>query len=236
VQGTRDQLLAGAALSQDQHGRARRRDLLHGPAQTAHGVADADNAFERHGTDALAQLDIFRLQLAHAKCPPHDDREHGRIQRQMIEIAGAQTYRLDGQIAPILTGDGDDLGCRGQVQDLPQQRQVLRFIAAGVCAEIEEYDIRFDAPDQLERLRPDAAAGDVQIGKDRRKLAADGSIVLEDQKLAALTQCAELTAAGSAWKPYSRCVKGAAGDAGNCVAVHIPGCKSAGRRAESACP
>jgi hypothetical protein len=64
VQGTGHQLLAGARLAGDEHGRRRGRDLLDGAAQLDHGRALADDVAK-----VVQRLDLFLevRRLAHQR-------------------------------------------------------------------------------------------------------------------------------------------------------------------------
>src|SRR5206468_12782989 len=65
------ELLAGAAVPEQQHRRARRGDLLDRAAQAPHRVADPEDALERHRPGALAQPPVLLLELTDAQRPPH---------------------------------------------------------------------------------------------------------------------------------------------------------------------
>jgi len=64
VQIARQHLLAGAAVSEQQHRGVGRGDLLDRTAHAAHGVAHADDAFQRHRAGTLAQPPVLLLELA----------------------------------------------------------------------------------------------------------------------------------------------------------------------------
>jgi hypothetical protein len=81
----------------------------------------------------------------------------------------------------------------------------VRFATATAIAKIEQHHVGFESPDQLQGLFADQAAGDIEIGKYRGDLAADGGIILKDQQLAALAQFAVPPAMADAESLQIRC-------------------------------
>jgi len=187
VQGARQQLLASAALAQQQHGGVGRGNLFDRTAQAADRIAYPNDTFERHRAGALAQPPVLLLQLADAQRAAHDDRKHSRIEWLVIEVGRAEAYRGDRELARIVLGHSDDLGVGRDVEDLPQELEALRRHRRLVCgAEIEQHHIGLGAAHGRECLLGGFAYRDVEVGEHRLELTPQGAIVLEDQQLAAL--------------------------------------------------
>ncbi len=187
VDRARQKLLARATVAKQQHRGARWRDLLDRATQIAHGIAHSDDAFERHRTGALAQPPVLLLQLPDPEGAAHHDREDPSVEGLVIEIGRAEAHRGDRELAGIVLGHRDDLGVGGDMQNLAQQIQALRRDRRLACrAEIEQHDIRLEAPDQHEGLLGGFGGGHLEVREDRFERGPELPIVLEDQKPAPL--------------------------------------------------
>ena len=97
VDRARDELLAGAALAGDQHGRARRRDALDGAEHAAHHLALADQAPEpRLARHLVAQAHDFLFERAALEELAHLDAQRVDLEGLGHEVGGAELHRLDG--------------------------------------------------------------------------------------------------------------------------------------------
>ncbi len=187
VDRTRQQLLAGTAVTEKQNGRVCRRHFLDRAADRAHGIAHSDDAVQRHRARTLAQAPVLFLELANPERASHNDGEHATVQRLVIKIRGTETDGRHRELAGIVLGHGDDLGIGREIQDLAQQAQALlceRRLAGG--AQVEEHDIGLEATDEDQGLFGGLGRCDVEIGEDLLELLPQAAIVLQNEKLAAL--------------------------------------------------
>jgi hypothetical protein len=181
------QLLARAAVAQQQHRGVGWSNLLYHAAHAAHGIAHTNDAIERHRAGSLPQAPVLLLQLANPERASHDDGQHAAIERFVIEIGGAESHGRDGKLAGVMLGHRDDLGVRGEIQDLTQQLQALgRDGRLASRAQIEQDHVRLQTPDQDERLLRSLGRCDLEIRKDLLELTAQAAIVLQNEKLASL--------------------------------------------------
>ena len=140
VDRARDELLAGAALADDQDRRHRRGDALDPREDVAHLLRAADHPLEDQG--AVLVL-LFVVGLAHVVAGEelaHERDEAGRVERLLQIVRGAELERLDRARHGALPGDHDHrrrrreglgaLGVRGR-------REPTHQLDAGHAGEVQ---------------------------------------------------------------------------------------------------
>ena len=185
MQGARQQLLARAAVAEEQHRGVGRRDLLDGAAETAHGITHADDALERHRASLLTQPPVLLLELANAKRAPHDDGQHARIDRLMIEICRPEpdrrtaSSRASSSVMAMILVSGERLRICRSSSRLVRPRGLAR-------ADIEQHHVGLDAAHQGERLVGDFA----RSRQDRRRPPrARGARLGSFSRISSLRRC-----------------------------------------------
>jgi hypothetical protein len=141
VDGARDELLAGAALADDEHGRHRPGDAIDAREDLAHAPRSADHALEDER--AAGRVVVVRVGLAHVvrgEQLADEGDEARRIQRLLQVVRGAELQRLDGRVHRAATGDHDDGGRRllrlGRVLRL-ERREALHQVHPGHPGQIQ---------------------------------------------------------------------------------------------------
>jgi hypothetical protein len=100
----------------------------------------------------------------------------------VVEIRRPEAHRRDRQLARVVLGHGDDLGVRGDVEDLAQELEALRGDGGLLGrAQVKEHHVRFGAPHQREGLLGGLRGGHVEVGEHRLELAAQRLVVLQDE-------------------------------------------------------
>ena len=117
MDGASHQLLAGAALSRDQHGGLRRRHLAHKREDLVHGLAISDQ-FAEHALITQLPLEPFGLlRQAVLHCRPFEQEpENPRLNRLFEKPEGAQLVQGGESRFDISEGrdhDGGDAASRG---------------------------------------------------------------------------------------------------------------------------
>ena len=125
MQGAGQQLLAGAALAQQQDADIRRRHPLHHAAHLGHLGADGDHAFQGRYACLQGQAAIFGLQILEVEGARDDQAQDVGIHGLLIEVVGTHGDRFDGVVAVVVAGNDNNLGFGSQGQDLLHQRQAF---------------------------------------------------------------------------------------------------------------
>ena len=135
--------LAGAALTQQQHGRVARRDLLDGAADLLQLRVAGNEPGQRIRLLRLAQAPIFALQLRQAKRPVDDQAEHIRVEGLGQEVVGPEVDGAQGVGLVVLTGQQDDLGVGFEFEQLGEQLEAfLRRVRVWRQAQVHRHDCR----------------------------------------------------------------------------------------------
>ena len=150
VQRTRDQLLAGAALTPNQHRDIRVGDTLDQVAHLGHGRAVA----EQHRVaglllDLIAQRCHFLRELPLSERVAKQDLELGVLERLADEVGRAELHRLHDRGGAALAGDDDD---RHVPVDLPECGKRRQAVHGAGHHHIEEHrcgTIAVKAPDRF---------------------------------------------------------------------------------------
>src|SRR5688572_23836217 len=109
VNGLGDQLLAGAALTENQHRRIGGADTLDEPRDVFHGAARSHEApATMAGCELLAQSLELGEQTLLFERTPDDDVELVEAEGLREVIVGAAPYRVERRIARALPGHDDD--------------------------------------------------------------------------------------------------------------------------------
>src|SRR6267142_3810264 len=126
VNGAGDQLLAGARLSVDEHGRRARRHLPDHAEDVLHLAVVADDVGEREAIDELLdERQVLAEQAGLLQGPAHrqDHRVPGQWLRQVVE--GPVLHRPHGRVdGPVRRHDDDD-GLRRHPQSLLEQTDAV---------------------------------------------------------------------------------------------------------------
>ena len=178
-----NQFLARATLAEDQHRGVRWRDLLHHPAQPEHARVGGDHALKGRAGLALAQDPVLLLQRADLERPVDDQPQYVDVERLLVEVVGAQAYRLHGVVAVGITGDHDDLGARRQAQDLAERRHALAD-ALGIRRQpqVLQHDRRLEAAQLAQCFLARDRLDYLQVVEGPLELLLQALVVLDDQQ------------------------------------------------------
>ena len=140
MQGAGDQLLAGAALAQDEHAGVGAGDAFEGLCHLLH-LRRAENEAGHPPVGEGAQRTVLLLQLEHARRALHDQLEDVHVDRLGNEVEGAAPHGADRHRAIGVAAKDDDLGLRGVRQDGVEDYQPFRgAVGIGRQPEIEDND------------------------------------------------------------------------------------------------
>jgi hypothetical protein len=121
VHGLRGELLAGARLAHQQHGRRGRRDAAELIVELLHRRARAEQvAVAPELSQLLAQLADLGAQLASARHAPQHRAQPLDVHRLHHVIGGAQAQRLHGALDARVTGDQHHLGRLARLEVVDQ--------------------------------------------------------------------------------------------------------------------
>jgi hypothetical protein len=109
MHGARDEFLAGAVLTGDQHARTRLRDFLNLVDQPANPARAADDLVARF--DLRLELRIFLGEINPPNRIAQRDENAIRIERLFENVIGAELRRLDGVLNRRVAADHHH-GCR----------------------------------------------------------------------------------------------------------------------------
>ena len=178
VHGARDELLAGAALAEDEYasvGRGHELDLL---AQRLHGDAGAGNG--ALGGELPLELGVILAHLAGLHRVLEHDEGSRQAERLLEEVVGPEFRRahcgFDGSVAR----DDDHLGHVGRVH-LANLAQGVEAIAIGQ-PDIEQHDVVGGIAQQGQRLARGGRGGDdvTFFFENALERLADLSLVVDD--------------------------------------------------------
>ncbi len=104
-----DQLLAGAALTEDQHGRVGGADAVDQPQDLFERTARSDDASAARGSgQLLAQLLELGQHLLLLERPAHDDLHLVESERLREVVVGAAPYGVERRVTRAVRGHDDD--------------------------------------------------------------------------------------------------------------------------------
>ena len=122
VERARDQLLAGAALAGDQHGRVGLRDLVDRRAHLLHRRRVADHRAVR---EALGQLAVLAAQLVLGERALDDEAQLVGRERLADVVARAELHAAHGGVDRRIRGDQQHRGRRLAGEQLRQDRHAV---------------------------------------------------------------------------------------------------------------
>ncbi len=179
VDRARDDLLAGAALAQEQHGRFRRGDARDLVVYVLHRGRAPDEAAEApEAAQLVAQRADLRAQLAAARHARQHRLQALQVDRLGEVIGGAQAQRLDRALDARMPGDEDGLDRRA-ILEIVQQ---VHAIAVGQ-AQVHEDHVG-PLPHELHASLGDRACGgggETFIGGEGSQCLARVDVVVDDQ-------------------------------------------------------
>src|SRR5262249_31685802 len=109
VDGAREELLAGAALAEDEHARVRGRDALHHGEELLHRRRLADDLVHAaHARDLVAQAPYLAGEAAVGRGAVDGGGELLRARGLAQVIEGALAHRRDRGLDRALAGEDDD--------------------------------------------------------------------------------------------------------------------------------
>ena len=179
VQCAREQLLAGAALAEEQHGRLARRGLhhdVHRPAPRQRRADDRATALLGELGLEAAVLDEQRLLLERVLDDPHHVRA---LERLGDEVVRAFLHRIDRGLDRAVRGHQHDLGLRRD-----RLRRAQQVHAGGLRHhEIGEQHADAVLAEDIEAGRPIGRGEDGQAlaAKDLRQRLDDRRLVIDDE-------------------------------------------------------
>src|SRR5882672_1761847 len=189
MQRPRQDLLAGAALAEQQRGRIGRRDLLYDAADAHHRIADRDDAVERRHAALLAQYPVFGFEFVHPERALHDERQHFGVEWFLVEIVGALGNRAHGVFAFVVAGDHDHLRVRRERQYFLERRETLAHaLRVRRQAEILQHDRRLVAAQLAQRALPVRGDDDLVLLETPAQLLLQTDVIFDDQQSAALAR------------------------------------------------
>ncbi len=126
MQRVGDQLLAGAALADDEHRRLGRRHQAHLLEEHLHLRRAADDALEPETlVELLVELDDLLLELALLELREDALAELVEVDRLGQVVVGADPHRLDGGLDRAEAGDQDDREVEPALADLVQEAEAV---------------------------------------------------------------------------------------------------------------
>ncbi len=187
MQRARQQLLAGAALAEQQRRDVGRRDLLDHAADGQHALAGGDDAVQRRFVDLVLQASILRFQLGNVERAIDQQLERVRVDRLLVEIVGALGDRRQGIFLVAVAGDDDHLGVRRQPQRFGQRREtLLDALGLGRQTEILQHDGRLAAPELRYCVLAILGREHVVALEAPFQLLQQAGVILDDQQFAGL--------------------------------------------------
>src|SRR5712691_4740111 len=172
----RDQLLAGAALALDQHGRDGIRGIRDLLVDGQHAGGPADDPFRRH---VAVRLGRHRRRIARERT--RDGRAHLRdVERLADVVEGPRAYRLDGGLERAEAADQHDLA-RGA--GLLERLEDIEPRLGPIQVDVRNHEIELVPVRQVHRLRGGLAL--LQLASGRRDQLRDQpacfDVVVNDQ-------------------------------------------------------
>ena len=183
VQGARQQLLAGAALAQDQDAHVRGGDLLDKAADLEHFGCARDHAVQRHMAPRLYELPVLVLELGQIEGAAQDQAQLARIDRLLVEVVCASGDRTHGVLAGLVAGDHDNFGLGGEVQHFFQYGESLaRPVRIRRQAEVDGDDGGNLGAELCDRGVAVGREDHVVFLERPAQLALDAGVVLHDEQ------------------------------------------------------
>src|SRR6056297_1964260 len=182
MQRAGEEFLASAALAEQQHRDVRGRHLLDHAADLEHGLAGRDDPVQRRDALLAPQAAVLGLQLVDMEGTVDQQAQRVGVHRLLIEVVGADAYRLDGVLLVAVAGDHDHLGMGGEADDLLQRRHALAD-ALGVRrqAEILEDDGGLVAAEFRDGVRAVLRRQHLVVLEAPFELALQPRVVLDNQ-------------------------------------------------------
>ena len=131
VQGQCKHFLAGAALTEQQHRRIARRDLLDRAADPQQFGIPGHETGQRVGRLHLPQSPVLALQFGQAECPADDQAQHVGIEGLGKEVVGPEVDRPQRVGLVVLARQHDDLDVRIEFEHLRQQLEAFHVPCPG---------------------------------------------------------------------------------------------------------
>ncbi len=182
VDGLRDQLLARAALAQQQDSDVRLGNALYIAQYLEHFRAGADDPGDRRLRRHRHQAPVLLFQFINAAGSIHDESQKVRIDRFAEEIVSAQSNGPDGVFAVFVSGDHNDFGFRSDLQQLFHRGQALgRPVRIGRQPEIDDRDRRPLALERFDRLAARAGQDHSVLRQQPAVLRAHAFVIIKDE-------------------------------------------------------
>src|SRR5690242_7924006 len=157
MDGTGDQLLAGAVFARDEHARRGRRHLLdaldhafHGPARAYDLVVGVHLGLEPH---------VLAGQVHVLEGVAQREENTVRVERLLEEIVGAQLGRFDRGLDGAVARDHDDLRARVELAQLAQRLEAVHALHLHV----EQHEVGPELGVHAQRLGARGAGPDLDI-------------------------------------------------------------------------
>ncbi len=183
VQAAREQLLAGAALAEQQHRHVGRREPLDVPAERSIAGSRVSRPASGSCMLTLCRTRFSRCRPASRNARSIDEVEQLGLERLRVEIVGAEADRLDRVRAVVLAGDHDDLRVRRDRQHLGEQREALgRAVRVRRQPEVHRDDRRLVATQLRHRGRAVLGDDDLVAVEAPAHLLLDAGVVLDDEQ------------------------------------------------------
>ncbi|EXI73003.1 MAG: hypothetical protein AW07_02935 [Candidatus Accumulibacter sp. SK-11] len=184
VQPTREQLLAGTALTEQQHGRIGDSDALDRPADAQQIRVAGDHP--RHRIRLLHRLQPFvlLLQFVQPVSPLDRQAEHFDLERLGEEVIGTEGDRAQGVRPVVLAGEHDDLGIGCHAQDLLEELEAFGHrVRVGRQAQIHGHHGRLVAAHELHRRLAVVGGQRFVLIERPANLLLQRAVVLDDQQV-----------------------------------------------------
>ena len=180
-----EQLLAGAALAEQQNRDIGRRQLFDVAQHPQHFRAGGDDAVDRRAGRSLDQPAVLGFELEHLLGAADDHPQHVDVDRLLVKVVGAERDRAQRVLAGLVAGRDDDLGRRRQLADFGQRGKPFGgAVGIGRQPEIEDRHRRMVTAHQRHRLLPVRGGVHPVLGKRPAQLTQQTAVVVDDQQRA----------------------------------------------------